>query len=186
MNFSVENTSLFSTTATNKSMLGGVEYISHNLWLYIPYLALFSTGILAGIVGNMLIIGTILYMPKLRENPTFVMILNLSASDLAVSVAVDSFTLVGTLAGEEFFIQSPFWCQFSGAMCIIACGTSLVSMAFLAINRYVCILHPNLYKQMFTIKKTVFYCMLGWATGIAFNLPNFVPGKLADSLFGFA
>ena len=106
--------------------------------------------------GNLLIMGTVLYMRDLRRNPTFVMILNLSLSDLTVSVAVDSFTLVGELhepprifelkiqvcfqlkgclAGQQFFDQYPVLCQFSGAMCLIACGTSLVSMGFLAINR---------------------------------------------------
>lgn len=107
-------------------------------------------------------------------------------------------TLQGSLVGKRFFDENPFWCQFSGAMCIIACGTSLVSMAFLAINRclivplflfivqsliesylrsrYVCIIHPSSYKKMFTMKKTFFYCCLTWLTGVVFNFPNFVPG----------
>ena len=38
---------------TRMEMLGGIEYISKNLWLYIPYMALFSAGILAGIIGKL-------------------------------------------------------------------------------------------------------------------------------------
>ena len=42
-----------------------------------------------------MIIGTILFVKELRQNPTFMMIVNLSVSDIVVSVVVDSSTIVG-------------------------------------------------------------------------------------------
>lgn len=45
--------------------------------------------------GNTLIIGTILFVKELRQNPTFMLIVNLSASDFVVSVVVDTSTIVG-------------------------------------------------------------------------------------------
>ena len=42
---------------------------------------------------------------------------------------------VGTLAGKKHYDDNPVLCQFVAAACIIGCGTSLVSMGFLAVNR---------------------------------------------------
>ena len=47
--------------------------------------------------GNTLIIGTILHVNKLRRSPSFLLILNMSFSDLIVSVATGTFTLIGKL-----------------------------------------------------------------------------------------
>ena len=47
---------LSNWTADNQSInepmrFGGIAYLSKNLWLYVPYLTLFSVGIIAGILG---------------------------------------------------------------------------------------------------------------------------------------
>ena len=111
------------SVTTNSSLLqveeeiGGIRYISKNLGMYIPYVSLFGLGLITGVVGklnrnetkckplinadfhgysgNTLIIGTILFVKDLRQNPTFMLIVNLSLSDIVVSVVVDTSTIVG-------------------------------------------------------------------------------------------
>ena len=110
-----------------------------------------------------------------------------------------AFGVSGVLGGKSHFDRNPFWCHFGAGICVVACGTSLMSMGFLAINRYalqaskviknptyhlfvvrryMCIFYPVFYKKMFTLNKTKIYCALTWLIGFLYNLPNLIPGKL--------
>ena len=49
-----------------------------------------------------------------------------------------SFSLyLGVLLGKKFFDQNWLVCQLVGAICLVTCVTSLISIGFLAFNRYV-------------------------------------------------
>ena len=83
-----------STMTTN---IGGVPYFVEHMPIYLPYVIFSGFGIVFGILGNGLIVGTILTVKELRRNATCILILNLSFADLVISLFVDSFTIVGTL-----------------------------------------------------------------------------------------
>ena len=60
---------------------------------------------------------------------------NLALADLTISGFVDSFTVLGVFLGKNYFDERPALCQLIGAICLIACETSLVNIGFLAVNR---------------------------------------------------
>ena len=79
----------------NSNEAGGFPYILGYLDLYMPYTALTCLGVCVGVLGNMLIVGSILTSKELRSNPTFVLIFNLAITDFSISFLIDSFSIVG-------------------------------------------------------------------------------------------
>jgi len=82
-----------------------------------------------------MIIGTVL-TEKEMKNSTNYLILNMAFADLIVSGFVESFRAVGILDGKSYFDQSPGLCKLVGAVCFITCGVSVITVACIAINRF--------------------------------------------------
>ena len=56
---------------------------------------------------------------ELRRNATCILILNLALGDLLISLVVNSFAVVGVMAGKAFFDRHMFMCEIVGALCLI-------------------------------------------------------------------
>nr|QVK45869.1 G protein-coupled receptor [Proales similis] len=140
---------------------------------HVPSTILYAFGILSGIVGNFLIIGSILYSRELRVNSTYMLILNQSIAELFISLIVDAAPILGLIYGAGFFQQNFDLCVFIAASCLISCGTSLVSMGFLAFNRYIAIVHSKQFGKYFSFRLTIIYCIIAWLFGFLIDLPNF-------------
>ena len=53
---------------------------------------------------------------ELRRNATCILILNLALGDLLISLVVNSFAVVGVMAGKAFFDRHMFMCEIVGAL----------------------------------------------------------------------
>jgi hypothetical protein len=60
----------------------------------------------------------------------------LALSDLLVSIFVDTFNVVGAIAGEEFFDSLENFCTILAVICMMCCVGSAMNVALLAFNRY--------------------------------------------------
>jgi hypothetical protein len=148
-----------------------IKFFFRYLIDYFPYtfLSFFST--FSGIIGNIVIVGAILCTKELKTVSN-IFVFNLSIADFFISLLVDSFTVVGVLAGKNYFIKRPGLCEFIAFSCLVFCETSLISIGFLAFNRYIKICHSNSYHKIFTTKLTIFYCGICWLIGFLITLPN--------------
>lgn len=108
------------------------------------------------------------------KNSTNILILNLSLADLAVSSVLNSFVVVGVLAGESFFKLRPILCQFVAGWCVTTCEASIANIGLLALNRYINICHHRYYQKLFSTHKTIIYCLVTWIYGFMIDLPTFV------------
>lgn len=43
--------------------------------------------------------------------------------------------MIGIIVGKQFFDERFLLCQFIAAICLVSCETSLMNIAFLALNR---------------------------------------------------
>ena len=64
--------------------------------------------------------------------------------------------------------------KFIGGLLNIGWFTGLPLILFLAVNRYLCICHTDLYKRMFTLRKTRWYCIIALCFGILYSIPSFM------------
>ncbi|XP_038064040.1 melatonin receptor type 1B-like [Patiria miniata] len=94
--------------------------------IYLALLAIF------GLVGNVLVIISVVISPQLR-NTSYTFIVNLSIADLSVNVLV-----VPTICYSLFHYgwpRSPFWCQWISSMFFLTTGISLLMLMVIAFSR---------------------------------------------------
>ncbi|XP_038064613.1 melatonin receptor type 1B-A-like [Patiria miniata] len=104
---------------------------------------------LTGTLGNILVIGSVLfYKPLRRLHNAF--IVNLAVADLCVSALIQFATVDALLKLGEIFWNRPALCNFFGFLCTTSCTCSLWSITAISINRYVCICHNSQYHRIYT------------------------------------
>nr|QVK45858.1 G protein-coupled receptor [Proales similis] len=162
----------FSNSTANETRW--LNYLLEQGFAYYPYLLLNFIGIVVGVLGNLTVIWSIIRDPKLRSNPTYMLMANLALSDLGISTLVHTFTNVGIIHSQGYFEERMGFCIFLGAWCLFMCATSLFNMGFLAINRYLNICHNRFYQVIFTRRNAFLFCALAWICGFLIDLPNLV------------
>ncbi|PIK50125.1 putative gastrin/cholecystokinin type B receptor-like [Apostichopus japonicus] len=136
--------------------------IEHNSFVRIIY------GLIAavGITGNFLVCFALVRIPALR-NRTSQFIIHLSVTDMLTCVWVIPFHFflstpsvphgfLGELICRVFVSKYPLW------VTIIA---SIYSLLSVNLERFVAIVYPLVYKNMFTIKKSLFIMLFCWLLG---------------------
>ena len=77
--------------------------------------------------------------------------------------------------GEEQLMSGRRWlCTTAASLCIISCIVSLITIAFIGINRYFYVCWNTVYDTVFTRCRTVIAMVLTWVAGVAMDLPNHV------------
>ena len=108
--------------------------------------------------GNMMVCVAIARNSRLHT-PTNVLIFALAMTDITMSLATMPLT-VGVLALGSW-IYSKEVCEFQGSFPLTLAVISLQLMVVIAVNRYLCVIKPNLHRRVFTLKKSI-----GFAVGV--------------------
>ena len=145
-----------------------INYTITRSWFVVTILMMLS-----GTLGNVLVIASVMIHKKLRVlSNTF--IVNLAVSDMMVSVGVNISGLLALRTDGNFLISRPGLCEFFGSLCIVACLSSVMNIAAIAVNRYVKICHYKYYDQFFN-KRTVPIMVIGfWIFCFFLDFPSFV------------
>ncbi|KAI0237883.1 hypothetical protein LSAT2_011490, partial [Lamellibrachia satsuma] len=122
--------------------------------------------ILTSVVGNLAVIYAIFKNAGLRDHISNLFIMNLSFTDLT-SATVVMFTSLVTLLGD-FTDVNPMWCNIACAANYCLIIVSMMTLAFISIDRYIAIIHSLKYQTLMT--STRIYLMIGysWFQGMAF------------------
>ncbi|XP_071476829.1 G-protein coupled receptor moody-like [Diadema antillarum] len=114
-----------------------------------------------GIVGNLFVMAAVLLSRKL-QTATNVFIVSLSVTDLLVSI-VQPFQAVGLL-GERGWPLHPVICAIAGSSVVTAVSCSVLTLALIAINRYILITRSRKdYRRIYTAPKVAAMVILSWA-----------------------
>ncbi|XP_078368899.1 beta-1 adrenergic receptor-like [Oculina patagonica] len=113
---------------------------------------------LCAFLGNVLVCVAIVRNSRLRT-PTNILIFALSMTDITMSVATMPLTVGVLISGR--WIYSKEVCKFQGSFPLTLAATSLLLMTVISVNRYLCVVKPSLYRQVFTTKKSI-----GFAIGM--------------------
>ncbi|XP_071849399.1 allatostatin-A receptor-like isoform X2 [Apostichopus japonicus] len=158
-----------STNITERPRMetGWAVGIEHNIFVRVIY------GFIAavGITGNFLVCFALIRLPALR-NRTSQFIIHLSVTDMLTCVWVIPFHFfpstpsvpdgfLGEFICRVFVSKYPLW------VTIIA---SIYSLLSVNLERFVAIVYPLVYKNMFTIKKSLFIMLLCWLIGSFANM----------------
>lgn len=134
------------------------ELASRSMPVVVTETALLLLVALSAFFGNILVCLAIARNTRLRT-PTNVLIFALSLTDITMSISTMPLT-IGVLASGRW-IYTKGVCIFQGSFPLTLAVISLQLMVVIAVNRYLCVLKPNLYRRVFTLKKSI-----GFAVGV--------------------
>ena len=127
---------------------------------------------LTGTVGNILVIGSVMTHKKLRVlSNTF--IINLAVSDMMVSLGVNLSGLLALKSEGSFLKSRTGLCEFFGSLCIVACFSSIMNIAAIAINRYIKICHYKDYNKFYNKRTVPIMVIVFWIFCFFLDFPNF-------------
>lgn len=128
-----------------------------------------ATIAVSALVGNILICLAITRNSRLHT-PTNMLIFALAMTDITMSLTTMPLTVGVLISGR--WIYSKHVCQFQGSFPLTLAVISLQLMVVIAVNRYLCVLKPTLYRRVFTVKKSI-----SFAVGVCFFscLPTLPP-----------
>ncbi|XP_048589965.1 beta-1 adrenergic receptor [Nematostella vectensis] len=115
--------------------------------------------------GNILICYVIIQTNGLRRNTTNVLIVGLAVSDILQALIGMPLTCGVLLTGKWIFGE--FLCKVQGFWLLFLGFVSLHSMALTALNRYFCVVRPEVYRRVFTRKSTLFMLCAVWVFALA-------------------
>ena len=156
-----------ANTSTSEVVDFQINHTITRMWFVVTIIMMLS-----GTVGNILVIVSVMTHRKLRVlSNTF--IINLAVSDLMVSVGVNISGLLALKSEGSFFKSKPYLCEFFGFLCIVACLSSIMNIAAIAINRYVKICHYKHYDKFYNKRTIPIMVIVFWIFCIFLDFPSF-------------
>ena len=123
------------------------------------------------ITGNSLVC-LALYRNTTLRTITNMYVLALAISDLTLATLALPFEIAASVL--RYWPFGFNFCQFNGLLAHSWCGVSTFTLASTAINRYFCVLKPQLYRALFTKRNTIvsiiFIVILTFIAGLAVTL----------------
>ena len=104
---------------------------------------------LMSIIGNALVLATILSTPSLRS-PSTIFLCSLATSDLLVGIVVQPVYIVSELKPESSLLQQSY-----NMLSLLCCGVSLGTMAAISVDRYLALHYHMRYPNLMTEKRAL-------------------------------
>ena len=122
---------------------------------------------LAAVIGNLLVLITVIKSPSLRQ-PCYYLLASLSAIDLFVGIAVNPlyFMLTNFVSWqyrEEHLLQLESFFAMSSAMIVMH------TLSIMSIERYIAVIHSLRYYSVVTITRSCISIVIVWVFGFTLN-----------------
>ena len=136
------------------------------------------------LLGNLLVLGTVFRSSRLRNKASSWLITSLAVSDVAMAVLCTPPTLAAFISGR--WLSGFAICQAQGFLVVWLSCASLETMALMAVDRYVRVLHPTKHRTLFAPKRMKLFIVAVWLWAstapmpytAAGNIYTFHPGKM--------
>ncbi|XP_055297441.1 cholecystokinin receptor type A-like [Sitodiplosis mosellana] len=186
--FSTESTVIVVSTATATASTTVATTIRATASSWTEWLAsgrlqipLYATILLLAIVGNALVIMTLVQNRRMRTI-TNVFLLNLAVSDILLGVFCMPFTLVGTLLRD--FVFGEIMCKFIPYLQASSVAVSAWTLVAISCERYYAIVHPLKSRRWQTLSHAYKLIALIWCGSLLFMSPIAVLSRLIPTSQG--
>lgn len=118
------------------------------------------------LAGNILLYLAIRKNPRLCRNTTNLFILSLAFSDILMALLCMPFSAGVFIQGR--WVYGQFVCQLQGVAFFVLVFVSLETMALVAVNRYVSVTKPAVYRRIFTRRRSLKMIIFIWLLCVAY------------------
>nr|ANO39120.1 GCR328 [Schmidtea mediterranea] len=161
----IPGTELFAKCITEKI----ISFLENNKNPYsIVLQTIFSLSICVGIIGNFLVIMSVLLFQFMR-NFANIFLLNLAISDILVLTIAAPFTLFNQV--NLVYKFSPFFCQVQSGLQSTTVHVSVLSLMSISFERFYVIMFPMQYKMIFKNSRLKIWLLSIWLLSIALSMP---------------
>ncbi|XP_072494563.1 trace amine-associated receptor 7a-like [Notamacropus eugenii] len=177
-------------SSSNQSHLAAVQLCYENIngscikTSYSParrailYLA-FGSGALLAVLGNLLVMISILHFKQLHSPANF-LIASLACADFLVGTTVMPFSMVRSVESCWYFGES--YCKFHTCFDFSFCYSSIFHICFISIDRYIAVTDPLVYPTKFTLLVSGICIAFSWFFAITYSFSLLYTGANDDGL----
>ena len=128
---------------------------------------------ITALIGNVAVIAVITLFRSMRKDKSNLLIINLSITDLSMTLTVMLSALVSLI--EDEWVFGEIWCDFICATNYCLIIVSMLTLCFISLDRYQAVMHPLHYHGRMTRTRMMVMIGYSWCQGILFaSIPSFM------------
>ncbi|KAK7087603.1 uncharacterized protein [Littorina saxatilis] len=132
--------------------------------------------IVSGVVGNFLFLAVIFkQFRKYKHRVHILFVANLSLADLVTLGYWFTFFVLDLLLKRHPVVNETH-CVVNGVIVATLCVASILFLVSISLNRYLHVCHSHLYSRVFTLPRTVAWCLLIWLASLLLALTPVLEG----------
>lgn len=158
---------LNASTNSSGAPLGGPSAAPLDLSRAVPVGMVLASFILFAIVGNILVILSVVCNRHLRT-PTNYFIINLAIADLLLGTTV--LPVSATLEVLDSWVFGRIFCDIWAAVDVLCCTASIMSLCVISIDRYIGVRYPLQYPTIVTERRALLAMLAVWVLAIVISI----------------
>ncbi|VTJ55674.1 Hypothetical predicted protein [Marmota monax] len=141
--------------------------------------AVFGFGTVLAVLGNLLVMTSILHFKQLHS-PTNFLIASLACADFLVGVTVMPFSMVRSVESCWYFGAK--FCTFHSCCDVAFCYASVFHLCFISIDRYIAVTDPLVYPFKFSVSVSGICICISWILPLVYSAAVFYTGISDDGM----